>query len=79
MKPENLKKIKSIIITKLGVEPKQVTPEAEFASDLGADSMDTIELIMEFEKEFNIKISDDDAASITTVEKAIEYIEKNSN
>jgi len=68
-------RIKSILIDKLGVDEKEVTPEASFTHDLGADSLDTVEIIMEFEKEFNVKISDDDAAKITTVSEAIKYIE----
>ncbi len=68
-------RIKSILIDKLGVDEKEVTPEASFTNDLGADSLDTVEIIMEFEKEFNVKIPDEDAAKITTVGEAIEYIE----
>ena len=72
-------KVKSIIVDKLGVEEKEVTPTASFTNDLGADSLDTVELIMEFEKEFNIAIPDDQAETIQTVGNAIEYIEKNAN
>ncbi|MCS6832624.1 MAG: acyl carrier protein [Flammeovirgaceae bacterium] len=68
-------KVKKIIIEKLGVEESEVTPEASFTNDLGADSLDTVELIMEFEKEFNISIPDDQAESITTVGQAISYLE----
>lgn len=68
-------KVKSIIVDKLGVDEKEVTPEASFTNDLGADSLDTVELIMEFEKEFNIAIPDDQAEKITTVGDAIAYIE----
>lgn len=68
-------KIVSIIVDKLGVEPAEVTTEASFTNDLGADSLDTVELIMEFEKEFNIAIPDDQAEKITTVGDAIRYIE----
>ena len=64
-------KVKSIIIDKLGVEDSEVTPEASFTNDLGADSLDTVELIMEFEKEFNISIPDDQAENIATVGNAI--------
>ena len=60
-------KVKQIIIEKLGVEESEVTPEASFTNDLGADSLDTVELIMEFEKEFNISIPDDQAENISTV------------
>ena len=70
-------KVKKIIVDKLGVDEKEVTPEANFTTDLGADSLDTVELIMEFEKEFNITIPDDQAESITTVGQAIAYIENN--
>jgi acyl carrier protein len=68
-------KVKSIIVDKLGVEEKEVTPTASFTNDLGADSLDTVELIMEFEKEFNIAIPDDQAEKIATVGDAISYIE----
>ncbi|MBR1626170.1 MAG: acyl carrier protein [Bacteroidales bacterium] len=68
-------KVIAIVVDKLGVEESQVTPEANFTSDLGADSLDTVELIMELEKEFNISIPDDDAQKIATVGDAIAYIE----
>lgn len=71
-------RVKSIIIDKLGVEESEVTPEASFTNDLGADSLDTVELIMEFEKEFNIAIPDDQAEKIATVGHAISYIEQNA-
>jgi len=71
-------KVKSIIVDKLGVDEKEVTPTASFTNDLGADSLDTVELIMEFEKEFNIAIPDDQAENIGTVGDAVTYIEKNS-
>ncbi|HKJ45335.1 MAG TPA: acyl carrier protein [Balneolales bacterium] len=67
-------KVKSIIVDKLGVDESEVTPEANFTNDLGADSLDTVELIMEFEKEFDISIPDEDAENIATVSDAIEYI-----
>ena len=67
-------RVQNIIVDKLGVEPSEVTPEASFAADLGADSLDTVELIMEFEKEFGISIPDDQAEKITTVGEAIELI-----
>lgn len=70
-------KVKSIIVDKLGVDEKEVTPQASFTNDLGADSLDTVELIMEFEKEFNIAIPDDQAEKIGTVGEAISYIEAN--
>ncbi|MDA3942260.1 MAG: acyl carrier protein [Bacteroidetes bacterium] len=70
-------KIVSIIVDKLGVEPGEVTNEASFTNDLGADSLDTVELIMEFEKEFNLAIPDDQAEKIGTVGDAVKYIEEN--
>lgn len=74
---EIAEKVKSIIIEKLGVEATEVTHEASFTNDLGADSLDTVELIMEFEKEFNISIPDDQAEKIGTVGQAIDYLEAN--
>ena len=71
-------RVKSIIVDKLGVDENEVTTEASFTNDLGADSLDTVELIMEFEKEFNMGIPDDQAESISTVGEAIKYIEDNS-
>jgi acyl carrier protein len=68
-------KVKSIIVDKLGVDENEVTAEANFTNDLGADSLDTVELIMEFEKEFGIAIADDKAESIATVGAAIKFIE----
>jgi acyl carrier protein len=76
---EIAQKVKVIIIDKLGVEESEVTTEASFTNDLGADSLDTVELIMEFEKEFNISIPDDQAENIGTVGQAITYIEENAN
>lgn len=70
-------RVKAIIVDKLGVDESEVTPEASFTNDLGADSLDTVELIMEFEKEFNIGIPDDTAEKIGTVGEAIKYIEEN--
>jgi acyl carrier protein len=67
----------AIIVDKLGVDEGEVTQEASFTNDLGADSLDTVELIMEFEKEFNIAIPDDQAETIQTVGDAVSYIEKN--
>ena len=71
-------KVKAIIVDKLGVDESEVTPEASFTNDLGADSLDTVELIMEFEKEFDIAIPDDQAEKISTVGEAIAYIENNT-
>ncbi len=70
-------KVKEIIVDKLSVDENEVTPTAEFSKDLGADSLDTVELIMEFEKEFGLTIPDEDAEKITTVGDAIAYIENN--
>ncbi|MCM1028850.1 MAG: acyl carrier protein [Pseudoflavonifractor sp.] len=70
-------RVKDIIVDKLGVDENEVKPEAGFTTDLGADSLDTVELIMEFEKEFGIEIPDDKAESIKTVADAIAFIEAN--
>lgn len=71
-------KVKAIIVDKLGVDEADVQPEASFTNDLGADSLDTVELIMEFEKEFSISIPDNEAEKITTVGDAIAFIENNA-
>lgn len=71
-------RVKAIIVDKLGVDASEVTPSATFTNDLGADSLDTVELIMELEKEFNINIPDDQAEKITTVGDAIAYVEANA-
>jgi len=68
-------KVKQIIIDKLGVDESEVTNEASFTNDLGADSLDTVELIMEFEKEFDISIPDEQAETILTVGQAVTYLE----
>jgi acyl carrier protein len=70
-------KVKAIIVDKLGVDESEVTLEASFTNDLGADSLDTVELIMEFEKEFDLAIPDDQAEKISTVGEAIAHIEAN--
>jgi acyl carrier protein len=67
-------KVKEIIVNKLGVDDGQITPEASFTNDLGADSLDTVELVMEFEKAFNLQIPDEDAEKIGTVGDAVNYI-----
>jgi acyl carrier protein len=67
-------RVKEIIINKLGVDDGQITPEASFTNDLGADSLDTVELVMEFEKAFNLQIPDEDAEKIGTVGDAVKYI-----
>ena len=69
-------KVKAIIVDKLGVDAAEVTKEASFTNDLGADSLDTVELIMDFEKEFDIAIPDDQAENISTVGQAVDHIEK---
>ena len=71
-------RVKAIIVDKLGVYESEVKPEATFTNDLGADSLDTVELIMELEKEFNITIPDDQAEKIATVGDAIAYVEANA-
>ncbi|TAE41720.1 MAG: acyl carrier protein [Runella slithyformis] len=74
---EIAEKVKKIIVEKLGVDESEVTSEASFTNDLGADSLDTVELIMEFEKEFGVSIPDDQAENIGTVGQAITYLENN--
>lgn len=68
------KKVKEIIVSKLGVDEAQITPQASFTNDLGADSLDTVELVMEFEKAFNVQIPDEDAEKISTVGDAVNYL-----
>lgn len=75
---EIAEKVKNIIVDKLSVEESEVTNEASFTNDLGADSLDTVELIMEFEKEFGISIPDDQAEKIGTVQDAVAYIEEHA-
>ena len=70
-------KVKEVIIDKLGVDESAITEEAHFVNDLGADSLDTVELIMELEEEFSIEIPDEKSETITTVGAAVDYIEKN--
>ncbi|MCF2625959.1 acyl carrier protein [Fusobacterium perfoetens] len=72
-----LDKIKEIVVEQLGVDADQVTPDANFVDDLGADSLDTVELIMAFEEEFDIEIPDTDAEKIKTVQDVMDYIEEN--
>ena len=69
-------KVKAIISEQLGVKPDEVTPEASFIDDLGADSLDTVELVMALEEEFGVEIPDEDAEKITTVGDAVKYIEE---
>jgi len=73
---EILEKVKKITSEQLGVEPSQITMDAKFVDDLGADSLDTVELIMALEEEFGIEISDEEAEKLTDVQKVIDYIEK---
>ena len=70
-------RVKAIIVDKLGVDESEVTPAASFTNDLGADSLDTVELSMEFEKEFGMSIPDDQAENISTVQDAVDYISNN--
>ncbi len=74
---EVFEKVKAIVIDNLGVDPEKVVPSANFVSDLGADSLDQVELVMAFEEAFGIEIPDDAAEKIVTVEAAVEYIEEN--
>ncbi len=76
MSDDIIQKVKEIIVSKLGVEASQITESASFTNDLGADSLDTVELVMEFEKEFNLTIPDEDAEKIATVGDAINYIKE---
>jgi len=71
-------RVKRIIVERLGVEESEVTPEASFKDDLGADSLDVVELVMELEDEFDMEISDEDAEKITTVGEVVQYIESRS-
>ena len=73
---ETADRVKKIVVEHLGVEPEKVTPEASFIDDLGADSLDIVELVMAFEEEFGIEIPDEDAEKIGRVKEAVEYIEK---
>lgn len=70
----NYEKMKEIIIHKLGVDEKKITKEATFIDDLGADSLDTVEIIMDFEEEFGVEIPDEDAEKLTTIQSALDYI-----
>lgn len=72
-------RVKSIIVEQLGVDAEEVTAEASFVEDLGADSLDTVELIMAFEEEFGVEISDEDAEKIRRVKDAIEYVSTNAS
>ena len=72
-------RVREIVGNELGVEPEKVTPEASFVEDLGADSLDTVELVMAFEEEFGIDIPDEDAEQMATVGEAIRYLERHSS
>lgn len=72
---EILKKVKKITSEQLGIDESQITPEAKFVDDLGADSLDTVELVMALEEEFDLEISDEEAEKLTTVKKVVDYIE----
>ena len=76
---EHFDKVKEIIVDKLGVEDGKITMEAKFIDDLGADSLDTVELIMQFEEEFNIEIPDEDAEGLLSVGEAVDYIDQKLN
>ena len=72
-------RVKKIVVEQLGVSDDQVTPDASFVDDLGADSLDTVELVMALEEEFDAEIPDDEAEKITTMKQAVEFIQKNTN
>jgi acyl carrier protein len=76
--PASEEKVKQIVVEQLGVDEAEVTPSASFVDDLGADSLDTVELVMAFEEAFDIEIPDEDAEKIRTVKDAIEYIDKHA-
>ena len=78
MAPFSEERVKQIIVDQLGVAPEQVTAEASFIDDLGADSLDTVELVMALEEEFEIEIPDEDAEKMTTVRDAVEYLRKHA-
>ncbi len=75
---DTLEKVKEVIVDQLGVDPEQVVLEASFVEDLGADSLDTVELIMAFEEEFGVEIPDEEAEKIKTVQDVVDYIEANA-
>ena len=76
---DNYDKMKEIIINKLGVDENKITKEARFVDDLGADSLDTVEIIMDFEEEFDVEIPDEDAEQLTTIQSALDYINSKLN
>ncbi|TET12660.1 acyl carrier protein [Candidatus Aerophobetes bacterium] len=75
LREDIIKKVKEITSEQLGVDESQITPEAKFVDDLGADSLDTVELVMALEEEFDLEISDEEAEKLTTVQKVVDYIE----
>ncbi len=75
LREDIIKKVKEITSEQLGVDESQITPEAKFVDDLGADSLDTVELVMALEEEFDLEISDEEAEKLTAVQKVIDYIE----
>ncbi|MAP61948.1 MAG: acyl carrier protein [Candidatus Marinimicrobia bacterium] len=76
---DNYEKMKEIIIHKLGVDENKITKDAKFVDDLGADSLDTVEIIMDFEEEFDVEIPDEDAENLTTIQSALDYIDSRLN
>ena len=76
---DNYEKMKEIIIHKLGVDENKITKDAKFVDDLGADSLDTVEIIMDFEEEFDVEIPDEDAEQLTTIQSALDYINSKLN
>ena len=76
---DNYIRMKEIIINKLGVDENKITKEAKFVDDLGADSLDTVEIIMDFEEEFDVEIPDEDAEKLTTIQSALDYINSRLN
>ena len=76
---DNYEKMKEIIVHKLGVDENKITKEAKFVDDLGADSLDTVEIIMDFEEEFDVEIPDEDAEQLTTIQSALDYINNKLN
>ena len=76
---DNYEKMKEIIIHKLGVDENKITKDAKFVDDLGADSLDTVEIIMDFEEEFDVEIPDEEAEQLTTIQSALDYIDSKLN
>ena len=76
---DNYEKMKEIIVHKLGVDENKITKDAKFVDDLGADSLDTVEIIMDFEEDFDVEIPDEDAENLTTIQSALDYIDSRLN